>query len=74
MLDHASFDMTARCGMVLRILPEGVPLVVHQIHDAMGTRGATIGITPGAKRIGLRLGKLGRRPLRQGHVLGAGNP
>ncbi|BBZ42574.1 hypothetical protein MCNS_56370 [Mycobacterium conspicuum] len=42
-LDHTSFDVTApgRIGMVF----DSVFSVVHQDHDATGTRGGTPGIT-----------------------------
>jgi hypothetical protein len=40
--DHTSFDMTASGGIVL----DSVSCVVHQFHDATGTRGGTRGITP----------------------------
>lgn len=54
--DHTSLDVAALGWIVL----DGVGCLVHQFHDATGTRGATIritprsmrAITPGAMRIG----------------------
>lgn len=67
-LDHTVLDVTAPCGMVL----DSVSCVVHQIHDATGTRAATFEITPadarrdtpGANGIGDRQGVIdaGVRP------------
>jgi hypothetical protein len=41
-LDDAVLDVTAPLGMVL----DSFSCVVHQIHDATSTLGATFGITP----------------------------
>ena len=41
-LDHTPLDVTAPGGMVF----DSVFCVGHQVHDATGTRGGTLGITP----------------------------